>query len=144
MGAGDVEARLHGTTLKVYWYLVRVGEPVGVRQLQRALGLSSPSVAAYHLTKLVEMGLVEKDRHGDYRLKEVVQVGALRSFIRISGLMLPRFIFYAAYFATLLAIYIIVYQASLNMDTAFALALGFGGLAFSAYEAWRAWRAKPI
>ncbi|MBM1155135.1 helix-turn-helix domain-containing protein, partial [archaeon] len=104
MNIGDVEAQLHGTTLKVYWYLVRVGEPVGVRRLQRALGLSSPSVAAYHLSKLVEMGLVEKDRHGDYRLKEVVQVGALRSFVRISGLMLPRFIFYAAYFATLLAI----------------------------------------
>ncbi len=37
---------LKGTTLEVYRFLLKSGKPVGVRGVQRALNLSSPSLAA--------------------------------------------------------------------------------------------------
>jgi len=140
----DVESKLRGTTLRVYWHLVRAGGPVGVRQLQRELGLSSPSVAAYHLNKLVELGLVRRDRSGNYTLGDVVSVGVLRSFVKIGRFLLPRFLFYAAYFLTLLLIYTLEYATPPTTQTAFAVAFGVSGLAFSVYEAYRAWTEKPV
>ncbi|RLI19570.1 hypothetical protein DRO49_00220, partial [Candidatus Bathyarchaeota archaeon] len=96
MTPGDedlIEAELKGKTLLVYLYLLRSRRStVGVREVQRALGFSSPSVAAYHLNKLRELGLVESVR-GDYRLSRLVKVGVLRRFIAIRGLLLPRLLF---------------------------------------------------
>ena len=45
---GDV-AMLRGTTLSVYRFVFREGRPVGPHDVQRGLGLSSASVASYHL-----------------------------------------------------------------------------------------------
>jgi len=48
-----IAAELKGKTLLVYMYLLRSTEPtVGVREVQRSLGFSSPSVSSYHLNKL--------------------------------------------------------------------------------------------
>ena len=45
-----IEAELKGKTLLVYMYLIKSKDPaVGVREVQRALGFSSPSVS-YHNT----------------------------------------------------------------------------------------------
>ncbi|NIM45531.1 MAG: hypothetical protein GTN80_07805, partial [Nitrososphaeria archaeon] len=50
---GKFESELKGKTLLVYWYLIKErGDSVGVREIQRALKFSSPSVASYHLEKL--------------------------------------------------------------------------------------------
>ena len=40
-----IEFELRGKTLKVYLYVLKQGKPVGVREVQRELGFSSPSVA---------------------------------------------------------------------------------------------------
>jgi len=56
---------LKGTTLKVYLFMVKHGKPVGVREVQRALNLSIPSLAAYHLSKLEESNLLKRER-GDF------------------------------------------------------------------------------
>jgi len=56
-----LESELKGKTLLVYWHLLKSpGLKVGVREVQRKLGFSSPSVAVYHLDKLMSLGLVEK------------------------------------------------------------------------------------
>ncbi len=51
MSDRELEAELRGKTFRVYAYMLMRGKPsYGVREIQRALGFSSPSVAAYHLT----------------------------------------------------------------------------------------------
>ncbi len=51
----------------------------GPRDIQRKLGFSSPNLAVYHLDKLVELGLAEKNL-GEYYLldKDRVNVGVFR------------------------------------------------------------------
>ena len=57
-----VASELKGNTLRVYWQLLRSSRgAVGVREVQRSLGFSSPALAAYHLNKLEELGLVRKN-----------------------------------------------------------------------------------
>jgi DNA-binding transcriptional ArsR family regulator len=94
----DRETKLKGTTLRVYWHLLRSGEPTTIRRLQRSLGFSSPSVASYHLEKLMDMDLVKKNVMGDYELKKTVSLEAMSSFVRVSHLMIPRYIFYTTFF----------------------------------------------
>lgn len=60
----DLERKLQGRTLQVYLYLLKKKEPSGIREIQRDLGLSSPSVAEYQVGKLVDLGLASKDSYG--------------------------------------------------------------------------------
>ena len=62
---------LKGTTAEVYRFILTVGKPVGVREVQRALNLSSPSLALYHLSKLEEVGLLKRE-NGNYVVDKVV------------------------------------------------------------------------
>jgi len=138
-----LEAELKGNTLRVYLYVLKSAGNVGVREVQRALGFSSPTLAAYHLGKLTELGLVEK-RLGEYHLVREVKVGVLKQFIRIGAFVLPRYLFYAVLFTTLLTLYTIYLlgfeQASIS--SIFALIFGALGTITSWYETIKAWRQK--
>lgn len=140
----DVRAKLKGTTLKVYWHLLRSGKPTTIRRLQRSLGFSSPSVASYHLEKLMDMDLVKKNVMGDYELKKTVSMEVMSSFVRISHLMIPRYVFYTTFFFTLLIVFIVGYAGSLSLQGVFALVFGVSGLIITGYETWRQWRLKPV
>jgi len=140
----DRETKLKGTTLRVYWHLLRSGEPTTIRRLQRSLGFSSPSVASYHLEKLMDMDLVKKNVMGDYELKKTVSLEAMSSFVRVSHLMIPRYIFYTTFFFTLLIVFVVGYASSLSVQGVFALVFGVSGLVITGYETWRQWRLKPV
>ena len=140
----DVKSKLKGTTLRVYWHLLRSGKPTTIRRLQRSLGFSSPSVASYHLEKLMDMDLVKKNVMGDYELKKTVSLEAMSSFVRISHLMIPRYMFYTTFFFTLLIVFIVGYASSLSLQGVFALVFGVSGLVITGYETWRQWRLKPV
>lgn len=87
-----IESELTGKTLLVYLYMLKdKGNTVGVREVQRKLGFSSPSVAIYHLDKLVSIGLVEKTNIGEYFIKKEVKVGVLKFYTRLGNLLLPRY-----------------------------------------------------
>jgi len=141
---GDVRSELKGTTLRVYWHLLKSRKPTTIRRLQRSLGFSSPSVASYHLEKLMDMGLVKKDVRGDYGLKKTVSLEAMSSFVRISRLMIPRYMFYTSFFFTLLIVFIVGYAGSLSLQGIFALVFGVSGLVITGYETWRQWRLNPV
>ena len=97
-----IESELKGNTLRVYWFMLRSGgDSVGIREVQRALGFSSPTLAAYHLDKLVDLHLVEKKR-GEYYLVKTVKVGVLKQFMKFGTLLLPRYLLYATFFTALL------------------------------------------
>ena len=138
-----LELQLKGTTLRVYWHLLRTGKPTTLRRLQKSLGLSSPSVASYHLEKLRDLDLVKKDR-GDYELKKTVSFEVMKSFVRVSRLMIPRYMFYTTFFFTLLIVFVVGYASSLSVQGVFALVFGMSGLVITGYETWRQWRLKPV
>ena len=140
----DVRSKLKGTTLQVYWHLLRSRKPTTIRRLQRSLGFSSPSVASYHLEKLMNMELVKKNAHGDYELEKTVSLEVVSSFVRISHLMIPRYMFYLSFFLTLLLVFVIGYSNSLSLQGVFALIFGGSGLFITGYETWRQWRLKPV
>jgi len=97
-GGRDAVVLLGGTALRVYLYLLRAGRPVGVRELQRALGFRSPSTAKHHLDRLASLGLVEKRGDG-YVARRGGRGEVLSIFISFAGSLLPRMI-PAAVFAT--------------------------------------------
>ncbi|MHA1970247.1 MAG: helix-turn-helix domain-containing protein [Candidatus Thorarchaeota archaeon] len=97
-----IASELKGKTLKVYWYLLKNPDESSLRTIQRGAGLSSPSLATYHLNKLENLGLVSTDPHGLYHLERIVKVGVLRFFVGSGRLLIPRFFFYAAFYTALI------------------------------------------
>ena len=136
-----IEYELRGKTLTVYLYLLKHGKAVGVREIQKELGFSSPSVAFHHLDKLVDLKVVEKDQYDRYVLARKVDTGILHSFVSIGGLTLPRLGFYAAFFSTIAVAYLLVNRSFLDI---YALIGTVGGAAVFWYEAWRVCRRKPF
>ena len=137
-----VASELKGNTLRAYWALLNSDNGViGVRKLQRELGFSSPALAAYHLNKLEELGLVVKER-GDYRLVREVKVGILKQFIKLGTFMLPRYLLYATMFTTLLVFFVSQWR-EFSFYSVFALIFGVLGTVILWYETIRVWRQKP-
>lgn len=101
----EIEYHLRGNTLLVYWHLLTVSSNTTIRQLQRALNLSSPSVSSHHLNRLVELELCEKQPDCTYCLSKMVHVGVLKHFVRIRGRLLPRYFFVALFFSMSLFFY---------------------------------------
>ena len=140
---GKVDAELKGNTLRVYLYALK-RDKVGVREVQRSLGLSNPSLAQYHLNKLKELGLV-REENGEYQVMKEVKVDVMRDFLRIGSSLIPRFVFYAIFFSMVAA-----YMGWISATEYSGLALGWWFTALLAvacgvfwYEALRAWRASP-
>ena len=137
-----IESELKGNTLRVYWTLLKSQSgSIGVREVQRTLKFSSPALASYHLTKLEELGLVEKT-NGEYHLRREVRVGVLRQFTKIGTFMLPRYAFYAALLTTLLLFYLTQLR-EVNFYSVFALILSLLSAGILCYETIRVWRQKP-
>lgn len=128
----------------MYWHLFRSGKPVGVRETQRALSMSSPSTALYHLEKLRELGVVEKDAVGQYLLQQQVQVGTLKMFLKVGHLILPRYLFYAIFFTTALLAYVVQTAVQAGGIEPAGLTFGALGAAVSWYECLRMWRERVL
>jgi DNA-binding transcriptional ArsR family regulator len=138
------ESEIHGTTLRVYWYLFKNPNSVGVRETQRALSMSSPSTALYHLEKLRELGVADKDQMGEYFLKEQVQVGTLKMFLKIGRLILPRYLFYAVFLTTAVIVYAVGSALQSGIIEPAAIAFGILGAGFSWYESVRLWKERVV
>ena len=142
----NLEAELRGNTLRVYWYMLQQSKPVGVREVQRALGMSSPSVASHHLSKLLDLDLIAKQTDNSYELKQIVKVGTLRNFVAYRGVLLPRYAFVAFFFTAFTITYLIVslFVPVGPFDRYIATALGIVGALFGWYETYRLWRIKLV
>ena len=140
-----IESQLKGKTLLIYWYLLRSpSSKVGVREIQRSLGLSSPSVAAHHLEKLLSLGLVEKSMTGEYFLVQEVKVGLLRFFTRLGRFLVPRYLFYSIWLSTMFVIYLTLYWPSWCIHNVAAIILGSVACLILWFETARLWREKPF
>jgi DNA-binding transcriptional ArsR family regulator len=117
---------------------------VGVREVQRAIGMSSPSVASHHLTKLESLELIEKNPDNTYQLKKLVKVGVLQNFIAFRGIVLPRYSFIAVFFSVYTLVYFIMtLGAPLSLfDRYIGLTVGLVGAIFAWFETYRLWKLK--
>jgi DNA-binding IclR family transcriptional regulator len=59
------QKEITGNTLRTFLYLLTHG-PSELREVQRSLGLSTPSLASYPLGRLVDAGYVTQDDEGKY------------------------------------------------------------------------------
>lgn len=96
---------LEGTTLNVYSYMVKKGKPVGPREVMRGANLSSPSVAYWHLQKLENSGLLQKNEYGEYIVKEKANISG---HIWIGRNLVPRLMCYSLFFLGILVVEIAI------------------------------------
>ncbi len=142
MAEEKIESVLKGNTLRVYWFLLSKSDDyTGARETQRALKFSSPALAAYHLDKLVELGLIEKT-NGEYRLIKTINVGVLKQFMRFGKFMIPRHFLYATMFTTLLVFYLSQFKTA-NFYSLFALVSVLLSTVVTWFETLMTWRQKP-
>jgi len=141
----ELEYTLRGKAWKVYWLLLKSGRAMGVREVQKALHFSSPSVAQHHLEQLREIGLVQKqDIGGHYSLVGEVKIGVLRHFVKLGKLLFPRYFFYAVFSTVFYVAYLVTFIHSFTRENLFITL--FGGIVSAIFwhEALRVWRMKPV
>ena len=147
--SGEDEVRfeyaLRGKDWKVYWLLLKNGRPMSVREVQRALHFSSPSVAQHHLEQLRELGLVQKhDIGGHYSLVSEVKIGVLRHFVKLGRLLFPRYFFYAVFSTTSYVAYLLFLMQGFTRENLFIILFGAIISAIFWYEAIHIWSLKPF
>jgi hypothetical protein len=137
MGEGDIERKLQGRTLQVYLYLLKKGESGGIREIQRDLHLSSPSVADYQVEKLIGMGLAAKNSYGRVYITRRVKIGTLESYVSFGRFSIPRLAFYACIFSIVAALYVILNRSSWSI---YGIAVPTAAAAVLWIEAWKMWK----
>jgi DNA-binding transcriptional ArsR family regulator len=126
---------LKGTTLEVYRFLLKSSKPVGIRELQRALNLSSPSVATYHLSKLEDAGLLKREG-SNYTVAKFL----LENSVKISRFLIPRYLFYAIFAVAVLSIEVTLMRpAVLSREYVFSTCATALFVLFFAYETAKTW-----
>ena len=118
---------------------------MSVREVQRALDFSSPSVANHHLEQLRELGLVQKQQSdGNYVLVGEIKIGVLRHFVKLGRLLFPRYFFYAVFSTVSFAIYLLLLRQAYTQENLFVLVFGVIVSAIFWYEAIRVWSLRPF
>jgi DNA-binding transcriptional ArsR family regulator len=137
--------KLRGKAWKVYWLLLKNGRPMSVREVERALHFSSPSVANHHLEQLRQLGLVQRHEiGGNYTLVSEVKIGVLRHFIKLGRLMFPRYFFYALFSTAFYIAYLTILLQGFTRENLFVISFGAIVTIIFWYEAIRFWRLKPF
>jgi hypothetical protein len=140
----SIDELLKGRTMGVYALLLTHG-PMGVRDVQRALGLSSPSLALHHLNKLAESELVAKDEYGVYSVVKQVRVGSLTLFVKIGTRLIPRFVFLITLFSSMLVLYVAFLMSwPLRIQDIMYISMAVIGISVLLYEASKMWLLKPF
>jgi len=121
---------LTGNTVRVYRYAIKQRKPIGIREVQRALKLSSPTLAAFHLEKLEQAGLLKQTPEG-YIVEKLV----LENFVRFHQLLFPKYLFYFVVFATAVMFQIFMFRPSpLTREYIFATTMLTVATVYFGYE----------
>jgi hypothetical protein len=134
----SVSHEVRGNTLKVYLYLLRHG-PSELRDVQREVGLSSASLASYHLGKLSEAGFVKQDERGRYFAVKEAADQVLEGYAKVGPAIVPQLFFFALLFTVLVAFFSLEALYSSGFTVYLVLVCGAMVLVFW-YETVRLWR----
>jgi len=139
-GNGDQKDVLKGLTLKVYKYIVKNDRPVGIREVQRVLGLSSPTLALYHMNKLEEAGFIKKQMNG-YVADRIV----LENLIRFRRMLIPKNLFFTVFMVTSLIILVVFMRPPVfTREYVFPLAVIFVATIILIYETLKAFSERTL
>jgi hypothetical protein len=99
--AAKAPPEIKGNTLRTYLYVLKSGSSE-LRDVQRALGFSTPSLASYHLGKLVEAGYVSQDDRGRYMIVWDATKELLEGYVRIGTVVFPQLFFFSILFTAVI------------------------------------------
>jgi len=131
-----------GNALKVYLYLLKHG-PSELRDVQRGVGLSSASLASYHLGKLSEAGFVMQDDQGRYFAVKEASDRVLEGYSRMGPAIVPQLFFFALLF-TILVTFFSVEALYASGFTVYLVAVCAAMLLIFWYETVRLWRRLAV
>jgi DNA-binding transcriptional ArsR family regulator len=134
----SISHEVRGNTLKVYLYLLRQG-PSELRDVQREVGLSSASLASYHLGKLSEAGFVKQDERGRYYAVKEASDRVLEGYAKMGPAIVPQLFFFALLFTVLVAFFSFEALYASGFTVYLVLICGAMILVFW-YETVRLWR----
>lgn len=138
----EIQSKLNGKTLMVYFVLLNKNS-IGVRELQRHMGLSSPSVAKYHLDKLTGLHLAS-NTNGVYTLKNKAHIPALTSWVLLGKTLIPYSVGVALFFTLLFTGYMIGIFNFLNKDSLFVILFATLIIGWSWFDVVYQYRHKPF
>jgi hypothetical protein len=133
---------IKGNTLKVYLYLLRHG-PSELKDVQRGVGLSSPSLASYHLGRLSEAGFVTQNEYGVYSAVKEASDRVLEGYARVGPAIVPQLFFFAVLFTVLVAFFSFA-ALWLSGFTPYLVIVGVAMVLVFWYETWRLWRRLSV
>jgi len=133
---------IRGNTLKVYLYLLRHG-PSELRDIQRGVGLSSPSLTSYHLGERSEAGFVTQNDYGVYSAAKESSDKVLEGYARIGKTIVPQFFFFALLF-TILIVFFSFAALFLSNFTPHLVVVSLAMVVVFWYETLRLWRKLSV
>ena len=116
--------RMSETSWNAYLHILTSRKPQGVREVWRALNLSTPSLAQYHINKLLRLSLIETTPNGKYRANQEKQMTALQGFIVLRGRLIPRLVFYSTFILGILLAYLLLWPFRWDLRDLVVLAVG--------------------
>ena len=129
---------IKGNTLRVYLYLLRHG-PSELRDIQREVGLSTPSLASYHLGKLVDAGYAKQDELGRYLATREASGEILAGYSNIGVAIVPQLFFFALLFTILTSFFSFLALTRTDV-TLYLVAVSFGMVVVLWVQTARLWR----
>jgi DNA-binding transcriptional ArsR family regulator len=126
---------LKGTALDIYRLLLKTNKPLGIREIQRTLKLSSPSIAQHHLAKLEAACLVKRE-YGDYVINRV----ELTNCVKISRFLLPRHLLYLIFAVVVLVLELAVLEPNFTPMYGIPVAATTIFIIIFCYETLKIWR----
>ena len=136
--APEVGLGLKGNTLRVYLYILQHG-PCELKDVQGGLGFSTPSLASYHLKRLIDAGYASRDAYGRYAAAKDATKQLLEGYVKVGTMVVPQLLFFAVLFTILEG-----YFAFMTVSSAAYLPLLLGTSAVLVavvwYETVKVWR----
>jgi hypothetical protein len=77
-------------------------------------------------------------------VQEEVKVEVFSDFVRVVGMMLPRYLFYSVLFTTMLVAYVVLYPLQFTPQTIMVLIFGLTSCIITWVETVRAWMRRPF
>ena len=136
--------RIYGTTWDVYLCILTSSQPLGVREIWRSLRLSSPSLAQYHVNKLLEGEYIKTTRYGKYEVNDALQLEALKTFVLFKGRLIPHLVVYGAIIAGLFLSYLVIYPLRWDFRDLTVIAVCTISLLAFLFEAYNQYRSLAV
>lgn len=87
--------KIKGKSLEVYQFLVENPGNHGIREIQRELDYTSPSIASYHIKRLLKAKMINKTNDNQYyAIKDEIMFGDIGTHINFLSYWIPRSLAY--------------------------------------------------